>query len=237
MRVGAILPCSPGTAGPACGRRCHAYVAVASNFSRAAAEFSPAIRSRDRYPRCASATVRPGKLYAQIINGAPYDVFLAADAERPALLENPGMPLPGHRFTYATGGCRCGLETQEIASRRSTDAAREGCAGQSRDSALWQAAMEFLARAATGSRCRRVPCMAKTSCRPCSLQRPGMPRLASSPDRNFGAAGYPRQPAPGRCPSRIATQGLEQQAVLLRGAANNGDAARFSSSCVRTAAT
>ncbi len=44
-----------------------------------------------------------GKLYAQIINGAPFDVFLAADTERAALLEQSGLAVAGSRRTYATG--------------------------------------------------------------------------------------------------------------------------------------
>jgi len=44
-----------------------------------------------------------GKHYAQIKNGAPYDVFLAADMRRPRLLEKEGVALPSSRFTYATG--------------------------------------------------------------------------------------------------------------------------------------
>ncbi|HET8848617.1 MAG TPA: molybdate ABC transporter substrate-binding protein [Marinobacter sp.] len=44
-----------------------------------------------------------GKLYAQIRNGAPYDVFMAADARRPALLESDGTGVSGTRFTYARG--------------------------------------------------------------------------------------------------------------------------------------
>jgi len=44
-----------------------------------------------------------GKHYAQIKNGAPFDVFLAADAARPALLEKLGIALIGSRTTYARG--------------------------------------------------------------------------------------------------------------------------------------
>ena len=44
-----------------------------------------------------------GKLYAQIKNGAPFDVFFAADVKRPRLLEEDGLGLPGSRFTYAIG--------------------------------------------------------------------------------------------------------------------------------------
>ena len=45
-----------------------------------------------------------GMLYAQIVNGAPFSVLLAADAERPARLEESGAGISGTRFTYAIGG-------------------------------------------------------------------------------------------------------------------------------------
>jgi molybdate transport system substrate-binding protein len=48
-------------------------------------------------------TASTGKLYAQIVNGAPFDVLLAADAERPRRLEAAGDGVPGTRFTYAVG--------------------------------------------------------------------------------------------------------------------------------------
>lgn len=44
-----------------------------------------------------------GKHYAQIRNGAPFDLFLAADSRRPQLLEQNGQAEPGDRFTYAIG--------------------------------------------------------------------------------------------------------------------------------------
>ncbi len=44
-----------------------------------------------------------GKLYTQIVNGAPYDVFLSADTARPQLLEQDGKAVVGSRFTYALG--------------------------------------------------------------------------------------------------------------------------------------
>lgn len=44
-----------------------------------------------------------GKLYAQILNGAPFDVFLAADSRRPELLEGNGRGVKASRFTYAQG--------------------------------------------------------------------------------------------------------------------------------------
>ena len=44
-----------------------------------------------------------GKHYAQIVNGAPFDVFFSADTERARLLEQEGKVVTGTRFTYALG--------------------------------------------------------------------------------------------------------------------------------------
>ncbi|MEJ7804535.1 MAG: molybdate ABC transporter substrate-binding protein [Telluria sp.] len=44
-----------------------------------------------------------GKFHSQILNGAPFDVLLAADDETPAKLEKEGVAVPGTRFTYAIG--------------------------------------------------------------------------------------------------------------------------------------
>lgn len=44
-----------------------------------------------------------GKLYAQIVNGAPFEVFLAADQERPARLIADGLALADSRRSYAEG--------------------------------------------------------------------------------------------------------------------------------------
>src|SRR5699024_1576829 len=42
-------------------------------------------------------------LYAQIDHGAPFDVFLAADRQRPERAEQEGLAVAGSRFTYARG--------------------------------------------------------------------------------------------------------------------------------------
>ena len=44
-----------------------------------------------------------GKLYAQIKNGAPFDILLAADSATPARLVKEGLGVAGTPFTYATG--------------------------------------------------------------------------------------------------------------------------------------
>jgi len=44
-----------------------------------------------------------GKFYAQIIRGAPFDIFFAADAKRPQLLERDQLIVSNSRMTYAIG--------------------------------------------------------------------------------------------------------------------------------------
>jgi molybdate transport system substrate-binding protein len=44
-----------------------------------------------------------GKLYEQIRNGAPFQLFLAADDRAPAKLESENLTATGTRFTYAIG--------------------------------------------------------------------------------------------------------------------------------------
>ena len=77
-------------------------VAVASNFAATAREIAGEF-SRESGFDVRITTASTGKLYAQIVNGAPFDVLLAADAERPRRLETAGAGVPGTRFTYALG--------------------------------------------------------------------------------------------------------------------------------------
>lgn len=77
-------------------------VAVAANFAgpmkKIAADFEQA--SGHKLSVAAGAT---GKFYAQIQNGAPFEVLLSADDATPAKLEQEGLAVPGSRFTYAIG--------------------------------------------------------------------------------------------------------------------------------------
>ncbi len=77
-------------------------VAVAANFTRPAEELGAAFTARtgDRVVFSFGAT---GGLYAQISQGAPFEVLLAADAVRPALAVSEGLGVPGSVFTYAVG--------------------------------------------------------------------------------------------------------------------------------------
>jgi molybdate transport system substrate-binding protein len=77
-------------------------VAAAANFTAPLAEIAKAFEQATGHRLLVSAG-SSGKLAAQIQNGAPFEVLLAADAERPALLEKDGMAVAGSRFTYARG--------------------------------------------------------------------------------------------------------------------------------------
>ena len=77
-------------------------VAVASNFHTAAKEIAT------RFEESTGIDVRlspgsTGKLYAQIVNGAPYDVFLAADTARPRKLVEDGLAATESYFVFAKG--------------------------------------------------------------------------------------------------------------------------------------
>ena len=77
-------------------------VAVASNFAQTLAEICRDYFGQ-RKDRCIVTSGASGLLYAQIHQGAPFDIFLSADVARPAQLEAIGLTVPASRFTYATG--------------------------------------------------------------------------------------------------------------------------------------
>jgi molybdate transport system substrate-binding protein len=77
-------------------------VAVASNFTAPMKAIAQAFE-RDTGHKAILSFGATGQFYAQIKNGAPFAVLLAADDETPARLEREGVAVPGTRFTYATG--------------------------------------------------------------------------------------------------------------------------------------
>ncbi len=77
-------------------------VAVAANFT-APMKIIAADFEKDTGHKAQLAFGSTGKFYAQIKNGAPFQILLAADDETPAKLEKEGMAVAGSRFTYAIG--------------------------------------------------------------------------------------------------------------------------------------
>lgn len=79
-----------------------ARVAVAANFTAAAREIAVAFHGATGH-RALLSFGSTGQLYAQIVQGAPFDVFLAADQARPEMAEREGHAVAGSRRTYAVG--------------------------------------------------------------------------------------------------------------------------------------
>lgn len=77
-------------------------VAVAANFKEVQDEIAASFTERTGVP-VESVGGSTGKLYAQICNGSPFHVFLAADEEHPRRLESEGLAVPATRTTYALG--------------------------------------------------------------------------------------------------------------------------------------
>lgn len=87
---------------PALATAAEARLAVATNF------YATVQVLAERFEAATGHTSRisfgsTGKLYAQIHQGAPFDVFMAADEWRPERLEATELAEPGTRFTYALG--------------------------------------------------------------------------------------------------------------------------------------
>jgi molybdate transport system substrate-binding protein len=77
-------------------------VAVAANFTGPMQAIAPLFEHATGHKTSLSFGAT-GKFYAQIVNGAPFEVLLAADDETPARLEREAQAVAGSRFTYAIG--------------------------------------------------------------------------------------------------------------------------------------
>ncbi len=80
----------------------HATIAVAANFRPVAEQLLPIIEA-DTGHRYTLVNGSTGKLAAQILSGAPYDVLMAADRARPQALLAQGLAAPADFAVYAVG--------------------------------------------------------------------------------------------------------------------------------------
>lgn len=78
------------------------HVAVAANFTAPMQKIAAAFE-KDTGHKAVLSFGATGKFYAQIRNGAPFGVLLAADDETPARLLKEGLGVTGSAFTYAIG--------------------------------------------------------------------------------------------------------------------------------------
>lgn len=102
-------------------------VAVASNFLTTAEKIAEGF-SADTGHQVHIVNGSTGTLYAQIINGAPYDLFLSADQDRVLALADAGRLLEGHHKPYALGhlvlyAAKTGVLTKDIQTSLATEAA------------------------------------------------------------------------------------------------------------------
>src|SRR5690606_28094247 len=79
-----------------------ASVAVAANFLKPMQAIAPDFTAATGH-RLVVSGGSTGKLHAQIVAGAPFDVLLAADTKTPARLVEEGHGVAGSPFTYAIG--------------------------------------------------------------------------------------------------------------------------------------
>ena len=77
-------------------------VAAAANFTGPMERIAPEFEKVTGH-KAVIAYGTVGEFYAQIKNGAPFDVLVSADDETPIRLEKDGLAVSGSRFTYAIG--------------------------------------------------------------------------------------------------------------------------------------
>ena len=80
-----------------------AHVAVASNFSHTAKALVALYSQQNNQHKIILSFASSGKLYAQIVHGAPFAVFLSADQEKPQKLIDRRLAIEESLTTYAIG--------------------------------------------------------------------------------------------------------------------------------------
>jgi molybdate transport system substrate-binding protein len=97
-----LASCIAALAAVVCAHAGEVQVAVAANFTAPAKDIAVAFE-KDTGHKATLSFGSTGQFYAQIKEGAPFEVFLAADDTTPAKLEREGQTVAGSRFTYAIG--------------------------------------------------------------------------------------------------------------------------------------
>ncbi len=76
--------------------------AIAANFAGTMQQLKPLFEQQSGH-RLVTSFASSGTLFAQIHNGAPFNVFLSADTQRPRELIKEGLAVADSSFIYATG--------------------------------------------------------------------------------------------------------------------------------------
>ena len=206
-------------------------VAVASNFSETARKLA-----RDFSEYYNNGTLRlsygsTGKLYAQIINGAPFDVFLSADAERPRLLEESGHAVPGTRATYATGSLVLWSRDERLRGRNCREVLQRGdynrlAIANPETAPYGEAALQFLLAEGLWQDASRRVVYGENILQTLNFAATGNATLAFVAASLMSNRGLPSTVCMSRVP-QSSHAALDQQLVLLRRAADNEAANSF----------
>ncbi|MGH6944838.1 MAG: molybdate ABC transporter substrate-binding protein [Geminicoccaceae bacterium] len=102
-----------------------ATVATAANFAAPVEKLSELFKNETGH-EIAVVIGSTGQLYAQITNGAPFDVLLAADQERPKRLADEGQGEASSLFTYAIGRLALWSSDPDVIAKDGTSTLRAG---------------------------------------------------------------------------------------------------------------
>lgn len=95
------------------------HVAVAANFSNTMKSLVKEFEKTSDY-QIALSFGSSGKFYAQIKQGAPYELFFSADQAKPDALQKDGLVIAASRFTYAIGRLAVWSAHSEFANKIET---------------------------------------------------------------------------------------------------------------------
>ncbi|MBT8087244.1 MAG: molybdate ABC transporter substrate-binding protein [Gammaproteobacteria bacterium] len=205
-------------------------VAAASNFSNTARDIV------QRYREETGTEVRlvngsTGKLYAQIINGAPFDVFLAADSERPRLVEASGHGVAGTRMTYAIGALVLWSRDERARDRDCRDLLIDGdyehlALANPATAPYGQAARETLETMGLWESSSRRAVFGENIAQTLQFVATGNATLGFVAQSQLASSELPDATCAWRVPLSLHSP-LEQQLVLLTRSENNPSARRF----------
>ena len=100
-------------------------IAVAANFAAPMQEIVAAFENTTQH-RVSVSLGSSGKFYAQIRNGAPFQLFFSADQAKPNALEHDGLIVSGSRFTYAQGALALWSANDDFVVNASFDFTADG---------------------------------------------------------------------------------------------------------------
>ena len=132
-----------------CALATETRIAVAANFTQPAKALAARFEAQTGHKVILSFG-SSGQFYTQISKGAPFEVLLSADAERPIKAEAEGLAVAGTRFTYATGRLVLWSQTPGLVDNQGAVLSRGGfeklAIAEPRSAPYGQAAVETMTR-------------------------------------------------------------------------------------------